>query len=118
MNTLHFASRLVITWVAVLATAACTFAADAPPVNGAKTPLDEYVAKEDKAYEWKVVKTIPGDGVTTFIIDLKSQKWRTSPEVNREVWEHWLVVVKPDTVKHPTAFLSIGGGRNGSPAPE
>jgi PhoPQ-activated pathogenicity-related protein len=39
------------------------------------------------------------------------------PEVDRAVWEHWLVVVKPDAVKHPTAFLSIGGGRNGSPAP-
>ena len=86
-------------------------------MNGRKTPLDEYVAKPDPTYEWKVVKTIPGDGVTTFIVDLKSQTWRASPEVDRAVWQHWLVVVKPDAVKHPTAFLSIGGGRNGSPAP-
>src|SRR5215471_11753817 len=116
MNTLRIASRLAITWSAVIATAAC--ASGAEPVNGSKTPLDEYVAKPDKTYEWKVVKTIPGDGVTTFVVDLKSQSWRAVPEVDRAVWEHWLVVVKPDTVKHATAFLTIGGGRNGSPAPE
>src|SRR5262245_10653689 len=98
--------------------ATAVHAADAPPVNGPKTPLDEYVAKPDPTYEWKVVKTISGDGVTTFVVDLKSQSWRAIPEVDRAVWQHWLVVVKPDTVKHSTGFLSIGGGRNGSPAPE
>lgn len=63
------------------------------------------------------MKTIPGDGVTTFIVDLKSQACAV-PEVDRAVWQHWLIVVKPEAVKHPTAFLNIGGGRNGSPAPD
>lgn len=94
-----------------------TSALAAEPVNGAKTPLDEYIAKPDPAYEWKVVNTISGDGVTTFVIDLKSQSWRAAPDVDRSVWQHWLVVVKPDTVKHDTAFLNIGGGRNGTAAP-
>jgi PhoPQ-activated pathogenicity-related protein len=116
MNTSRIVHRFAIVWLAVVATAACVAAAE--PVNGPKTPLDEYVAKPDPAYEWKVIKTIPGDGVTTFIVDLKSQSWRKMPEVDRAVWEHWLIVVKPDTVKHSTAFLTIGGGRNGSPAPE
>src|SRR5207248_6709318 len=107
--------RLAIAWSAVVVTAA--FPAGAEPVNGPKTPLDEYVAKPDPTYEWKVVKTIPGDGVTTFVVDLKSQTWRSAPEVDRPVWQHWLIVVKPDTVKHPTAFLNIGSGRNGTPAP-
>src|SRR5262249_12403254 len=36
---------------------------------------------------------------------------------------HWLVIVKPDVIKHDTALLRIGGGKNGSavpakPAPE
>jgi PhoPQ-activated pathogenicity-related protein len=109
-------SRLTLAWVFAVATAACASGAD--PVNGPKTPLDEYVAKPDASYEWKVVKTIPGDGYTTFIVDLKSQTWRAAPEVDRAVWQHWLIVVKPDTVKHSTAFLNIGGGRNGSPAPD
>jgi PhoPQ-activated pathogenicity-related protein len=107
--------RLAIVWSAAILSAACAFAAD--PVNGRKTPLDEYIAKPDATYDWKVVKTVPGDGVTTFIVDLKSQTWRASPEVDRAVWQHWLVVVKPDAVKHATGFLTIGGGRNGSPAP-
>jgi PhoPQ-activated pathogenicity-related protein len=38
--------------------------------------------------------------------------------VDRSLWEHWLVVVKPTTVRHDTAFLTIGGGRNGGPAPD
>ena len=68
----------------------------AAPFNGPKTPLDEYVAKADTTYEWKVVKTVPGDGYTTFVVDLKSQRWRSPPEVDRGLWQHWLVVVKPD----------------------
>src|SRR5215471_16086219 len=115
MNTLRIASRLALIWSAVIATAAC--ASGAEPVNGSKTPLDEYVAKPDATYEWKVVKTIPGDGVTTFVVDLKSQTWRATPDVDKPVWQHWLVVVKPESVKHSTGFLLIGGGRNGTPPP-
>jgi PhoPQ-activated pathogenicity-related protein len=84
----------------------------AEPAAPKKTALDEYVARRDHTYSWKLVKTIPGDGVTTFVLDLKSQSWRTRPEVDRTVWQHWLVIVKPDAVKHDTAFLRIGGGRN------
>jgi PhoPQ-activated pathogenicity-related protein len=116
MNMLRMIGRLAIVWSAAVASAACAFAAD--PVNGPKTPLDEYIAKPDSTYEWKVVKTIPGEGVTTFIVDLKSQSWRAIPEVDRAVWQHWLVIVKPDAVKHATGFLNIGGGRNGSPPPD
>ena len=108
--------RGMVTWAAVVILSAG--AAGEEPAKAAKTPLDEYVAKADPAYEWKVVKTIPGDGVTTFVVDLKSQAWRAKPDVDRAVWEHWLVVVKPDVVKHPTAFLSIAGGRNGGPPPD
>jgi len=117
MKPFRIVGRLALAWSAVAVFAASACAAE-PPVNGPKTPLDEYVAKADPAYEWKVVKTIPGDGYTTFIVDLKSQSWRKVPEVDRAVWQHWLVVVKPDAVKHPTAFLNIGGGRNGTPPPD
>jgi PhoPQ-activated pathogenicity-related protein len=104
-------------WFAILL-AIAPIASAAEPLNGPKTPLDEYVAKPDPAYEWKVVNTITADGCTTFIIDMKSQSWRATPEVDRAVWQHWLIVVKPETVNHETGFLMIGGGRNGSPAPD
>ncbi|HLJ93088.1 MAG TPA: PhoPQ-activated pathogenicity-related family protein [Gemmataceae bacterium] len=93
-------------------------AVGAEPVNGPKTPLDEYVSKADPTYAWKVVKTVPGDGITTFIVDLQSQRWRSVPEVDRPVWQHWLIIVKPKTVQHDTALLTIGGGRNDGPVPE
>src|SRR5262245_6948188 len=116
MNLLRILVGQSLAFAIVLALAPSTLAAE--PVNGAKTALDEYVAKPDKAYEWKVVKTIPGDGITTFIIDMKSQAWRATPEVDRSVWQHWLLVVKPDSVKHDTGFLNIGGGRNGGQPPD
>ena len=100
----------------VLAGAAVGYGAE-PPANR-KTPLDDYVAKLDPTYSWKVVKTILGDGYTTFVVDLKSQSWRTTPEVDRPVWQHWLVIIKPDVVEHDTAFLHIGGGKNGGKAPD
>src|SRR5262245_44899869 len=83
-----------------------------------KTPLDDYLAKPDPTYAWKLVKTIPGDGVTSYVLDLKSQTWRSTPEVDRPVWQHWLTITKPDKVTSDTALLTIGGGRNGGDAPK
>ncbi len=94
-------------------------AAPAPGADPAgKTPLDDYVAKPDPTYSWRLVRTIPGDGCTTFVLDLKSQSWRAPPEVDRSVWQHWVVVTKPDVVKHDTAFLRIGGGANDGKVPD
>src|SRR5262249_31432970 len=57
------------------------------------------------------------DGYTTFVLDLKSQTWRTRKEVDRTVWQHWLVITKPDSVKSDVAMLKIGGGKNGDAPP-
>lgn len=116
MKTSRTISRLGVGLWALLVLAAPA-QADAP-VNGPKTPLDEYIAKPDPTYAWKVVQTLPGDGVTTYVVDMKSQTWRAVPEVDRPVWQHWLVIVKPNTVRHETAFLTIGGGRNGGQPPD
>jgi len=89
--------------------------ADSTPVK--KTALDEYIAKPDSTYEWKVVSKIAGDGYTSYVLDLKSQSWRKPPEVDRSVWQHWLIVAKPDVVKHDTAFLKITGGANDGKVP-
>ena len=78
----------------------------------AKTALDDYVAKPDGSYRWKLAKTVPGNGFTTYVVDLTSQTWRTKSDVNRTEWRHWLVVVKPDGVEADTALLYVGGGSN------
>ena len=67
----------------LLALALLTPAPGEEPAAPKKTPLDDYIAKADPTYSWKLVQTIPGDGYTTFVIDLKSQSWRSPPEVDR-----------------------------------
>ncbi len=83
-----------------------------------QTALDRYVAAPDDSYAWSLAKTIDGDGYTGYVIDLTSQTWRTSAEVDRPVWKHWLTVIKPDEVKANTALLYITHGKNGDDPPE
>jgi PhoPQ-activated pathogenicity-related protein len=56
--------------------------------------------------------------VTQYIVDLKSQTWRTPQEVDRPVWQHWLSIVKPANAASKIAFLRITGGANGGEAPQ
>ena len=89
----------------------------ATELNTAKTALDDYVAAPDDTYSWTVISKQPVPGATVFVIDLKSQTWLRSEEVDRNVWQHWLTIVKPDESTANTALLFIGGGRNGRNPP-
>ncbi|MGE3182922.1 MAG: PhoPQ-activated pathogenicity-related family protein [Phycisphaerae bacterium] len=93
------------------------FAAKPVSVAAEETSLDRYLAKPDATYEWKVVKTVPAKGATIFVVDLKSQTWRTTKDVNQTVWQHWLTVIKPDKPASKTGFLFIAGGANGKNPP-
>jgi hypothetical protein len=57
------------------------------------------MARPDDSFSWKIVATYPGDAYTTFVIDLKSQTWRTMADVDRTMWQHWLVVVRPNEAR-------------------
>jgi PhoPQ-activated pathogenicity-related protein len=83
-----------------------------------ETALDRYVAKPDPTYSWKLVKEVPGNPSTQYFVDLKSQTWRTEKDVDRPVWQHLLIVVKPEKVTSDTAFLYITGGANGKDPPK
>jgi PhoPQ-activated pathogenicity-related protein len=109
---------LIVSLVVVALTVVFASGADTAPLNGPKTPLDEYIAKPDPTYSWKIIQTIAAEDHTCFIIDMKSQTWRSMPEVDRPVWQHWLVIVKPKKVDHDTAFVTVGGGRNGGAPPD
>jgi PhoPQ-activated pathogenicity-related protein len=92
-------------------------------LHAGETALDRYVAKPDATYSWKVVRTVEGNPLTQFVVDLKSQTWRTAEEVDRPVWQHWLTIVKPSNVKPANsaskiAFLRITGGANGGEPPQ
>jgi PhoPQ-activated pathogenicity-related protein len=102
----------------LVALTACAHTPEGAPAPGAeRTALDEYVAKPDPTYTFKLANTIPGEGFTAYVIDMTSQTWRTPQEVDRTVWQHWVVVIKPEKVASDTGLLFISGGGNGRPAP-
>src|SRR5215468_3897984 len=82
-----------------------------------ETALDRYVAQKDSVYGWKLIRTVPGKGYQTHVLELTSQTWRTAKDVDRPVWKHWLTIVRPKQLKSSTALLVIGGGNNNDPAP-
>ncbi len=76
------------------------------------TALDRYVAKPDPAYQWEMTGSLRDESATGYAIQMTSQEWLTPSEVNRTLWQHWLLVVKPDNLAHDTALLFISGGNN------
>lgn len=92
-----------------------------PSLYGAiqETALDTYVHAPDSHYRYELVEKSAQPGGTTFLIQMTSQQWRTSAEVDRTLWKHWLTVYKPDSVVTSTGLLFISGGLNkdGHPKP-
>lgn len=89
-----------------------------PPRGIRKTALDEYVQTPDPAYKWELANTVDGGSYKTYMIKLTSQGWRTEKDVNRVLWEHWLVVSVPNELKTNKAFLMVGGGGNDKDMPK
>jgi PhoPQ-activated pathogenicity-related protein len=82
------------------------------------TALDRYVAAPDTNYHYQVVREIPKAKHTEYLVDMTSQQWLTTNEVDPPLWKHWLWILKPKEIKHSTALLFISGGNNNKPAPQ
>src|SRR6266545_6970329 len=110
-SALTFAATLVLSAIALLASS--TDRTQSTP----RTALDRYVARPDPHYTWHLVNATKSEGYTTYILEMISQSWLTTNEVNRPLWQHWLTLVKPDKVTSATGLLFIGGGSNKSEPP-
>src|SRR5260370_42501930 len=77
---------------------------------GKLTGLDKYVQSADPNYRYELIKTIPGEGYTTYVLDMTSQAWRSAVEGDRPVWKHWLTVIRPHRLNGPTGFLFLTAG--------
>ena len=99
------AFALLLSLASLTATA---FAQELPP----RTALDDYVQKPDESYSWKIASTKNADGLKTIVVDMVSQNWRTTKDVNRTEWRHWLTVSIPEKSTSEIAMLMIGGGNN------
>ena len=107
-------SLLFLTVSAFLLFPAKGIAQERPGGNSAnsRTALDDYVAAPDTNYSFRVVNSVPGKGQTTFLLEMTSQSWLTTNEVDRPLWKHWLVIVKPEKVASSKSLLFISGGAN------
>ncbi len=92
--------------------------ASSPTTALSTTSLDDYVASPDEAYAFETVQTLPGEGQTTYVLRMTSQRWLTTAEVEDPLWWHWLTVVVPNEVQHNTGLLIIGGGSRRDEAPQ
>lgn len=95
----------------------CGLALYAQAVPARRTPLDAYVAAADSHYHYGLVKKVAGAGFQAYILEMTSQAWLTSAEVDRPLWTHWVVIIKPDRARPGTGLLWIDGGSNGNPEP-
>lgn len=84
---------------------------------GDYTALDRYVGAPDPSFRYTLSRTLTYPGLTAYQLDMVSQTWLTTTEVDRPEWHHWLTIYKPDHTTVSTAFLLIDGGSNGATAP-
>ncbi len=83
-----------------------------------RTPLDSYVAAPDTNYGYSLVNTVRGPDQTTYILEMTSQAWLTTNEVDRPVWKHWMTIARPNALASSKALLFIGGGANDGRVPK
>lgn len=104
--------------LATMCSLSCLEAVAGPPKSKSETALDRYVYQDDPTYQWEIEKTIEGKLSDTIVIKLISQTWRTKKDLDRPVWKHWLVIVKPKKLKSNKSFLLVGGGKSDRGAPD
>lgn len=84
-------------------------------VASENTPLDDYVEKDDPAYGFAREGVRHKEGYSVFVIQMTSQSWRSSQEVDRTLWEHEVLIAVP-WVTHSgnqnTSLLIVNGGAN------
>jgi PhoPQ-activated pathogenicity-related protein len=83
-----------------------------------QTALDRYVAAPDTNYSFHLVRSIPGKDETTYLLEMTSQAWLTTNEVDRPLWKHWIILVRPDQVSSSKSLLFISGGANDGKEPK
>ncbi len=92
------------------------------------TALDEYVALPQPSFAWTEVESVyDGDWITNttaYNLQLTSQTWRSTSEVDTTEWTHWVTIIVPGGLGialsggvHDTAMILVNGGDIGEPAP-
>lgn len=80
--------------------------------GAALTALDRYVAAPDPNYGFQKVNSTPTPLGTVHVLEMTSQSWLTTNEVDRTVWKHWISIAIPTEITSDVALLFITGGGN------
>jgi len=74
--------------------------------------LDQYVGACDPNFEFEVQSrtTLPGLGLNSTVVRMKSGAWRGPNDVDQVVWEHSLTVLTPTVITSNTALMVVAGG--------
>jgi len=97
---------------------------DADGVEGTSTPqkldidsqvsdaLKNYVTAFDPSFSSTIAQITSGplNSYKVYTLNLISQTWRTSADVDKTQWQHWVQVIVPAGPLSPTALLLINGG--------
>lgn len=81
------------------------------------TALDRYIAAPDSSYQYSLARTINVPGATAYQLNMVSQTWLTTAEVDRPQWRHWVTILRPAILRADTALLYINGGSNSETPP-
>ncbi len=85
--------------------------------TAASTPLDDYVALPDATFSWSIVTRKEYTAYTVHTLEVVSQTWLSTQEVDKPVWRHWLLIVVPRELRQTTPCLWVDGGSNGPTPP-
>lgn len=70
-------------------------------VSQGSTPLDDFIAAPDPWYSYSdtgLKYELPE--FNAYFLNMTSQQWLNSSHVNKPIWNHWLLVIVPTTVKY------------------
>lgn len=83
------------------------------------TVLQTYVDTPDPSYSFELRQTLndPAGQYKVYDVRMTSQTWRTTADVNRPLWQHWVRIVVPNEIQSNTAVLLIDGGSDNPSLP-
>jgi len=81
------------------------------------TALDRYLSRPDPAFRYTLARTVNLPGLVAYQLNMISQTWLTTADVDKPEWRHWVTVYKPDKLTTTTALLFINGGSNSATPP-
>lgn len=102
-----FANFTVAACLAVVLLGAQPAAADIP-----STALFDFLNAPDPSYTYSLVQQNSFADHTRYVLRMTSGTWRTSAEVNRTSWQHWVTVYVPHEIQHQSSMLLINSGSN------